>query len=31
MTGPPNTFRTGVDLIVLRPGEDIRLEWGSRR
>lgn len=28
MTCPPNAFRTGVDLMVLRPGEDIRLEWG---
>jgi len=26
MTCPPNAFRTGVDLIVLRPGEEIRLE-----
>jgi aldose 1-epimerase len=26
MTCPPNAFRTGVDLIVLRPGEDIHLE-----
>ena len=28
MTCPPNAFRTGVDLIVLRPAENIRLEWG---
>jgi aldose 1-epimerase len=28
MTCPPNAFRSGVDLIVLRPGEEIRLEWG---
>jgi aldose 1-epimerase len=28
MTCPPNAFRTGVDLIVLRPGGDIHLEWG---
>jgi aldose 1-epimerase len=28
MTCPPNAFRSGVDLMVLQPGEDIRLEWG---
>jgi galactose mutarotase-like enzyme len=28
MTCPPNAFRTGVDLIVLRPGQTITLEWG---
>jgi aldose 1-epimerase len=28
MTCPPNAFRTGVDLIVLHPGEEVRLEWG---
>ena len=28
MTCPPNAFRSGVDLIVLQPSEDIRLEWG---
>ncbi len=28
MTCPPNAFRTGNDLIVLRPDESITLEWG---
>lgn len=28
MTCPPNAFRTGLDLIVLRPGEACTLEWG---
>ena len=28
MTCPPNAFRTGVDLIVLPPGEAITLQWG---
>jgi aldose 1-epimerase len=28
MTCPPNAFRTGVDVIVLQPGDDVRLEWG---
>ena len=28
MTCPPDAFRSGVDLIVLRPGEAITLEWG---
>jgi aldose 1-epimerase len=28
MTCPPNAFRTGSDLIALRPGETITLEWG---
>jgi aldose 1-epimerase len=28
MTCPPDAFRTGADLIVLRPGDSIMLEWG---
>lgn len=28
MTAPPNAFRTGQDLIVLDPGDDITLSWG---
>jgi aldose 1-epimerase len=28
MTCPPNAFRSGRDLIVLRPGEATVLEWG---
>jgi aldose 1-epimerase len=28
MTCPPDAFRTGTDLIVLRPAEVITLEWG---
>lgn len=28
MTCPPNAFRTGDDLIVLQPGEQIALRWG---
>jgi aldose 1-epimerase len=28
MTCPPNAFRTGTDLIVLQPDEEITLEWG---
>jgi aldose 1-epimerase len=28
MTCPANAFRSGVDLIVLRPGEAVTLEWG---
>jgi aldose 1-epimerase len=28
MTCPPNAFRTGVDLIILQPDEDVHLEWG---
>lgn len=28
MTCPPNAFRSGVDLIVLRPDESVALEWG---
>jgi aldose 1-epimerase len=28
MTCPPDAFRTGIDLIVLRPDETCTLEWG---
>jgi aldose 1-epimerase len=28
MTCPPNAFKTGQDLIVLRPGESVALGWG---
>jgi aldose 1-epimerase len=28
MTCPPNAFRTGVDLIVLQPDQQVCLEWG---
>lgn len=28
MTCPPNAFRTGIGLIVLRPGESITTGWG---
>jgi aldose 1-epimerase len=28
MTSPPNAFRTGTDLIVLQPEQEITLEWG---
>ncbi|HZO77682.1 MAG TPA: hypothetical protein VFB39_06525, partial [Solirubrobacteraceae bacterium] len=28
MTCPPNAFRTGEDLVVLRPGEMFRASWG---
>ena len=28
MTCPPNAFRTGRDLIVLHPGDDVTLRWG---
>jgi aldose 1-epimerase len=28
MTSPPNAFRTGTDLIILRPGQCIAPEWG---
>jgi aldose 1-epimerase len=31
MTCPANAFRTGVDLIVLRPGDITTLEWGITR
>jgi len=29
MTCPPNAFRSGRDLIVLRPGEEVTLRWGA--
>ena len=28
MTGPPDCFRSGVDLVVLEPGEQWRGRWG---
>jgi aldose 1-epimerase len=28
MTCPPNAFQSGVDLIVVEPGESVELEWG---
>ena len=28
MTCPPNAFRSGRDLLVLRPGEQVELRWG---
>jgi aldose 1-epimerase len=28
MTCPPNAFRTGRDVVVLRPGEELTLRWG---
>ncbi len=31
MTCPPNAFRTGIDLIVLQPGQTSTLEWGIAR
>lgn len=30
MTCPPNAFRSGEDLIIVQPGDEIRLEWGVR-
>lgn len=30
MTAPPNALQTGEDLVVLRPEEDLTLQWGLR-